>query len=355
MNIKKLSWILVVVLGILVLYSAYTSLTLGHSVSVQKAAEEEATRAAKIDIITITDSSCTDCYAIENVVTKLKAENVDVVQESTLDVHDAQAQTLLSTYAIQKIPTLIVTGEIDRNSSGITGLEKKDDALIFRDVAPVYYDVATGTYKGRVQFRTILNSACTDCYDISKFTKALKTAVSVSSETSEDMKDASADIAAYKIKELPALIITGDLSLYPKVEASLAQLGTKVGDALVLTANSTPPYWDIASSSTKGLVDVTYITDVSCATCYNVKVHKTVLENYGVAVKNETTVDVSSSEGKSLLAKYNISAVPTIVASSDLKYYASLVKLWPQVGVVASDGSYVFTHVELVSANYTKL
>lgn len=355
MNVKKLSWILVAVIAVLVLYNAYTSLTMGHNVSVQNAVQEEATRAAKIDIITITDSSCADCYDVSAVVTKLKAENVAVQSEKVLDLQGSEAQALLSTYDIQKIPTLIVTGEIDRNSSGISGLERKDDALIFRDVPPVYYDVATGSYMGRVQFKTIVNSACTDCYDISKFTTALKAALSVSSETSEDMKDASADIAAYNIKELPALIITGDLSLYPKVEASLAQLGTRVGDALVLTANSSPPYWDLASDSIKGLVIVTYITDQSCATCYNVKIHKTVLENYGVAVKNETTVDISSSEGQALVEKYNITSVPTIVVSSDLKYYASLAKVWSQVGVVASDGSYVFTKIDLVSANYTKL
>ena len=116
-----------------------------------------------------------------------------------------------------------------------------------------------------------------------------------------------------------------------------------------------PPYWDIKDNEAKGLVTVTYVTDDSCSDCYNVQVHKTILENYGVFIANKSTVDISSIEGQSLISKYSITKVPTIIVSSDLQYYQAIIKVWTQVGTVEDDGNYIFRNVSLVSANYTEL
>ena len=84
-------------------------------------------------------------------------------------------------------------------------------------------------------------------------------------------------------------------------------------------------------------------------------VHKTVLTNYGVYTAEETTVDISSEQGQALREKYNITKVPTMIASEELQYYKTINEIWEKVGTIEDDGTYVFRDLDLVSEKYTTL
>ena len=351
---EKVTWILVGIIGIILLINVYYTTAINGIANSAASQAEENARAADIQITVISDASCTDCFDPKITIDTVRKANVKINSENDLDYSDATAQVLIDKYNLQYIPAVIITGEIAKNGSTITGGVKADDALIFDTPNPVYLDLSTGKYRGRVQAKLITNSDCTDCYDLSTFITTLEKLMSITS-TTEELSDASEDIKKYDFSEVPAIIFSGDLDLYPETLAKLEALGRYVGTDLVLTAKVNPPYWNIKDNEAKGLVTVTYVTDDSCSDCYNVQVHKTILENYGVFIANKSTVDISSIEGQSLISKYSITKVPTIIVSSDLQYYQAIIKVWTQVGTVEDDGNYIFRNVSLVSANYTEL
>lgn len=354
-NTIKITWGLTALLAILVLVNVYTTWSMADIANEFKAETEELSRAAEIEIITIIDSSCTDCFDTSAVVQKIKGANVEVTSQQDLEYSDEAAQALIEKYSLEKIPAVIVTGEINKEGSPISGLETKDDALLFLNPDPVYLELSSGDYRGRINIEIIEKEDCEECFDLSEFVSAISDVMSVSSEKTRSLEDATDLIAEYSLSEVPAVILSGDLELYPEILTKLETLGSYVGDDLILTAKLNPPYWDITSEEIKGLVSVTYLTDDACEDCYNVNIHKTVLKNYGVYIAEESTVDISSDEGQDLLKEYNITKVPTIIASADLEYYDGINEVWEGVGSIEDDGVYVFRELDLVSANYTSI
>ncbi|MDO8618388.1 MAG: hypothetical protein Q7R49_00420, partial [Candidatus Daviesbacteria bacterium] len=61
---------------------------------------------------------------------------------------------------------------------------------------------------------------------------------------------------------------------------------------------------------------------------------------------SQRSVDISSVEGKSLLARYGITKVPTILISPEADQYANLKNVWKNVGTVETDGWYVFREMQ---------
>ena len=79
-------------------------------------------------------------------------------------------------------------------------------------------------------------------------------------------------------------------------------------------------------------------------------------EEFGVVLGNEETIDISSEKGKQLLETYNLTKVPTIILSADAADYTVLAQVWSNVGIIADDGSFIFTNMEqLEGAKYTDL
>jgi len=73
-----------------------------------------------------------------------------------------------------------------------------------------------------------------------------------------------------------------------------------------------------------------------------------------VKTVSEDTYDISSPQGKDLIAKYNITKAPTLLISPEAKAYDTLTQVWTEVGTVESDGWYVFRATEQMG-NYTDL
>ena len=82
---------------------------------------------------------------------------------------------------------------------------------------------------------------------------------------------------------------------------------------------------------------------------------KPILSRFGMVFSAEKTVDVADKEGKNLIKKYAITNVPTIILSPETKKYHSIAKVWPQVGTIEKDGSFIFRKMETIRANYRDL
>jgi len=79
--------------------------------------------------------------------------------------------------------------------------------------------------------------------------------------------------------------------------------------------------------------------------CYNIKIHKSILAGFGIAIDKENEININSIEGKQLIGKYNIKNVPTIVLTGDLEVYENFDNVWKQVGTVETDGAYIFREI----------
>ncbi len=313
------------------------------------AAEEEA-KPAEIKLVKIIHSDCSDCFDIDKTIDTIKGANVNVIDESTLELSSNEAKDLIDKYDIEKIPTLVITGETDKSNVKSLwkrfGEVKDDGTFIFTKLTPVYVDAETKEILGRVSLTYIKDSSCDGCVDLSDFIEGLKQAgVQITEEVSLEYTSDGAQelIQKYDVKKIPALIISDNLLEYESIQQIWNQLNTTKNDGFYTLHAMAPPYRDLETKEIVGLVSVIYLDDESCFECYDVNAHKNVLPRFGIVIKDEKTYDISSDEGSALVNKYNIINVPTVLLSPEANVYLTLQQIWTQVGTVEDDGWYVFT------------
>ncbi len=360
---KTLDVILYVFLALAIIVSAVNvSLISGRSEKIQQAVflAEKENQPAKLELIKIAASSCPDCFDIDSVVENLKKSNINVTSERALDYSSSEAKQLVSQYKIEKLPTVIVLGEV--NKSTVTqmwnqdwNVEMKDGtqvSVVYSAINPPYLDIESGTIKGLVNLTYIVDQSCPECADLTQVISFFKQQGAKFSEektidyNAQEGKDL---ISIFGVREVPALIVSKDILDYPAIAQAWNQLNTTEKQGFYALHTTAPPYRDVATDTVKGLVSVIYLNDSTCTTCYNVQVNKVILErNLGLAISNETTIDVSSDPGKALLKQYSITKVPIMLASPDSNLYTAFVQVWPQVGDVASDGWFVMRNPEVL-------
>ncbi|MBI4135492.1 hypothetical protein HY477_02045 [Candidatus Uhrbacteria bacterium] len=263
MNIKKPSAHLVghiaifSVVGAVMIVNAVLLAQMNGKVKTERKAAEEAARPVELQLVKINDSNCAACFNTENIVASIKnVPGLAVTAEENLEYTSDQGAELLKKYAVDRVPALLLRGELDR-----------------------------------------------------------------------------------AFEKVPAL----------------ATLGTRESDGTLVVANIPPPYVEVASGQVKGSFTVTYLTDVSCTECYDVKSHRNALAGLAMAPSEEKTLDVKDAAGRTLVAKYNIASVPTILLTGDLGEYAQLAQVWPQVGTTEQDGTYVFRAGQALMGVYKDL
>ena len=361
MNSETVSFVL---LGLLVLFSIGNYFLINGTLgSVGVASATSTPVPATVPVISITkivDSACADCFGLAAVVDAVKATGAQVKEEKSVEFSSSDAKSLISKYGITRIPTVIVSGETNKTSDFKTSLSalgefKSDGSLVVTKIPPVYIDVATGNAVGRVSLTLLKDKTCTDCADISGFSSLLTNAgISVSNETELDYSDATAKafIQKYQIERLPSAIISKDASAYDLFNsAQLDALISKESDGNFVLRKTNPPYVDLSIGKTVGKVQLVSIVADSCSQCYNVSVHKGGLEQlFGFFYSSDETFDVDSSEGKSLVEKYRITEVPTILLSPDAKFYDGMNETWKKLalGTEEPDGWFVFRNNSLV-------
>ena len=136
---------------------------------------------------------------------------------------------------------------------------------------------------------------------------------------------------------------------YDVVKQVWSQVGTEESDGKLVLRFVNPPYVNVSTGKTEGLVDLTFLVDESCKDCYNSSVLKDLFQqSFGMFFQKDEATDVSSTKGKFLLKKYGIELVPTVILSKDAGIYPSLAQAWSQVGTQEKDGVYVFRNVGLL-------
>lgn len=295
---------------------------------------------------------CEDCFDITVVKDFLSQQGITAktVEEKTI----AQSRTLAEQYGITKLPTAIITGDIE----GITldNFDAKDDALILNQAPAPYYDLESDTVKGLLTLTILQDGTCTECFDMSQIIQQLEQVgvniaeqhtIERSSEEGQDL------INKYNIDVLPTILFSKDLAEYETVTQVWSEVGTVEADGTHVLRFVNPPYLNVTSGELEGVVDLTYLVDETCPDCYDTSVFKGLFkESFNMAFGDEETVDISSTRGQFFINKYNISLVPTVILGKEANAYPNFAEAWNQVGTKEEDGAFVFTSIPLLDGYF---
>ena len=130
-----------VVLGLILIFSIYQTFSINSTIKDKAAKAAELAKPAKIELSIIKDSRCKDCFDASQLVTFIKTAKVEVISEKNVDFDSAGGKVLLAKYNLDKVPTVVVTGEIDKIN--LKGFEKKDSALVFTQVPAPYVNTTS--------------------------------------------------------------------------------------------------------------------------------------------------------------------------------------------------------------------
>lgn len=309
---------------------------------------KEANKPIKIEL-TIID--CNECFDTTGILDSVKKQNVDILDETNLDSNSAEAKELILKYNIQKLPTIIISGEIDTEKVNFNDFELDNDALVLSNVNAPYLDLTDNILKGQVSITEIIDSSCDFCASLTILgTTFAESGVVISNWEKIEYNSAEAKelISKYNIKKIPTMLISNDINYYDGMKEILTALDATEKLENYVIHSITPPYRDLVKNKITGLVDLVMLTDNSCNDCYDVTINKPILTRLGIIINNENTYDISSSKGKELVSKYNIKKVPIIILSPEAKEYASFVSAWEAVGTKESDGWFIMRSPEVV-------
>lgn len=347
-NTKKIFLVSIVLLLVLILVN---TILIGVSSNVlnKKVNEiEEFNRPLEIRLSII---DCTECSDVSSVVNNIKSKNVEVINEETLDRDSEEAKELISKYNIQKLPAILIFGEIDNDKITFNDFELKDDALVLSKIFPPYLDVETNELKGIVSLIEIIDSSCEQCTSLSFMLDTLGQAGVVTGDWKKieyNSQEGIDLISKQDIKQIPAMLFSDDIEEYEGMKEFFAQLESTNKNGYYGIHAIIPPYRNITTGKINGLVDLIMLTDNSCSECYDVEINKQILQGLGIIPNSENTYDVSSSNGQQLISKYNIKKIPMILVSPEANVYEAFVQAWSSVGSIDNDGWYVMTNPEVI-------
>lgn len=147
-------------------------------------------------------------------------------------------------------------------------------------------------------------------------------------------------IEKHGVEKLPSFTLEGELDKESAVQEILFKTGRIDGETFVFTAQSAP-YMEVASGKMRGGVNITLLGDGTCNGCYDTKTNSQILRNFGLLDPDMKDFDARSVEGRSIINRYSVRYVPTVLISGDVEAYPSLVNIWPKVGSIEKDGTYI--------------
>lgn len=305
---------------------------------------------SKIQITVLAAPDCEDCLDISQLTDAVKQiPNTEITEETTLEL-DA-AEEFIEKYNISRLPALLLTGEVENLT--LQGLIKMDNALVFAQSPPLYYDVVLERIVGQVEVIFLKDESCAQCSDIEKLIPQFEqVGVKVTKQISLDITDPQAKgfIDTYDIKKVPTILLNSEALVYDIISQVWEAVGSVEDDGRLVLREATPPYKDLENNKVRGIVDVTFITYKACEECYNVSMHKEILEqNFAMVIGSEIFRDVDSVEGKRLVKDYELTLVPTVLLSEEAGVYAAVEQVWEQIGTIEEDGTYVFRNIDKLS------
>lgn len=197
------------------------------------ATEKEQTKPPTFTLTTIAPENCPECFTTAPLIDAIKKQNVTIGSEKFLNASDPEAQTLITQYTIEKLPTLIIKGAFEKQESLKKQLETIgtviDDTFIWTNVQPPYKEIATGNVRGKFSVTYITDTTCKNCYDVMQHQQAMANlGLKVADDTVVDIRSTEGKKLRkhYTLTAVPTIILTGDLAVYAPLKPVWESVGT---------------------------------------------------------------------------------------------------------------------------------
>lgn len=322
----------------------------------------------KINVISIMVPSCKDCMDPTTIVDYLKQAGV-AVENKTYAYDSKDGEELIAKYGIERVPTILFSGDIASIPSLDSLLKERGELvlgqMVLRETLPPYYDVKKSEFVGLVSITAITESKCLTCKYASVpvssaaiifplFASTLRENGGVGIQSDRVLEANSTEakdlISKYNITRLPVVIISKDIEAYPELALAMENVSSIESDGNYIVRKMNPPYLDLATYKEEGQLTFVYIrAGLSCLpNCYNYRIHERELARYGVVATSTLLYDYDTPVGRNYTQMYNITKVPTILISPEVKLYPGFMGIYDQIGEFEKDGWFVFRNFELL-------
>ena len=196
---------------------------------------------------------------------------------------------------------------------------------------------------GELKISFLTTPDCEECFDLQPFREYFlenglnENAIEEIDHASSKGKEVK---GKYDITQVPNIIVEGDTSAQYLVDLVENDAAEYRNNALVLSWLQ-PPYIDLTQDKVRGTFEAVYLKDSSCEGCYDVNDNSVVFDRLLMTPSKTDIIEANSDEGKLLVEEYFITAVPTLLLRGDLESYRELNNIWPNVGTIEEDGTYV--------------
>jgi len=302
-------------------------------------------------------ANCEDCFDVNTLTNSLIDKgDLNIKSNKVLVYNSTEGKKVIEKYNINTVPALIIISK-DIKKIGIDDeLFRIEDKFAIFDKSVPYFDLEDYKIKGMIQLKEIEAENCLSCSGVSQLGNQI-TELGVKISDYEKIPSYSEKgkelIKNNNLEFVPALLISKNIEKYWWIFPQLQSYMIEKQDGYLF--NSIPPYLDLKEKKIKGMVDITFIENKSCEDCFNVTLLGNSFLQFGIYFENKNTVDVETSEGKSLLKKYNITAIPTVILSSGILDYEYLNLTLKEGGTFEKDGKFVFRNLDLLNVEYQKL
>jgi hypothetical protein len=215
------------------------------------------------------------------------------------------------------------------------------------------FNITTGRATSPPVTVTVILSGCDECWKVDDFLANMKKDNVMIEQTlflEPNSSEALQLIAKYNITKLPTVIFSSKLADYANVVPRWMVIGSKEQDGSFVLRIPNTPYVEMPSGRVRGVIEMIELVDATCTGCHDTSLQKTAMEQqFGAIFGKVTRYDVSSPEGRQLIAKYNITAVPTVLLSPEAEVNGMLTSVWIQLGTFESDGWMVFRNLQTIS------
>ncbi len=351
LKLSAIATVAAVALLLIVVFQTFQAFTLSQKLDAMAVEVREQSRPAAIQLTSI-GADCEDCVPLAGIVSAVEAAKVNITKRSLFGTADADSRQIIAKYDIKRLPTVIITGEIDKTS--LAGFTKVGDALVYLQTPPPYVDASSGEVKGLVSLTYVNVSSCKECPDLMGVVQQLRAQIKVADfkVVDKDSEEGKKLVAEYEMARLPGILLSSDIKEYPLAD-QLAQVGTvKKGGAIALGSNA--PYLNVSTGKVTGVTQLILLNDSSCTGCYDVTMHVPIVRRFQVNPATIKVTDAASAEGKELISRYKITAVPTILVTGDVSPYEQLLGVWPTVGTTEKDGALVFRKMSAITGSAYK-
>lgn len=202
----------------------------------------------------------------------------------------------------------------------------------------------------KLTITSIIVPDCRICTNLTALIDGIKLEQNVEITSFKTLRASEAQdlIAKYNITKIPTVLVSGETFKAPQLVEAWKAIGEQKQDGTLVLTKVRPLYLDLQSKKYVGQLKIMRLVNSSCDYCSKAFVIQDAIQTQnGIGFTEEQERDFNSTQGRELVAKYNITKIPALIISGEIGAYDEYgLKNWwtKNGGTVESDGSLVWRY-----------